>query len=118
MITANLPARDFDETERFYAQLGFERIYRSDDWMILSRQGMQVEFFRHPDLKPEDSWFSACLRLPEIDALHRDWSSLDLPKEGIPRLTDPFCLTGAPRMFALVDPNGSLWRVMEHADGR
>lgn len=115
-ITANLPSRDFDATEKFYATLGFRTVFRNDDWMILSRDGMLVEFFPHPDLDPRQSWFSACLRLSEIDGLHADWraaTGLTGVRDAIPRLTDPFKLPDAPRMFALVDPDGSLWRVLE-----
>jgi catechol 2,3-dioxygenase-like lactoylglutathione lyase family enzyme len=115
-ITANLPSRDFDATEEFYATLGFRTDFRNEDWMILSRDGMMVEFFPHPDLDPGQSFFSACLRLPEIDGLHADWraaTGLAGSRDAIPRLTDPFKLADAPRMFALVDPDGSLWRVLE-----
>ncbi len=117
-ITANLPSRDLDATERFYAMLGFQTEFRNAGWMILSREGMTVEFFPHPDLDPGTSCFSACLRLPEIDSLHAEWrGATDLPdtRNAIPRLTDPFTLANAPRMFALVDPDGSLWRVLESA---
>ena len=115
-ITANLPSRNFDATERFYATLGFQTDFRNDGWMILSRDGMTVEFFPHPDLDTGQSCFSACLRLPEIDGLHADWratTGLTGSHDAIPRLTDPFKLADAPRMFALVDPDGSLWRVLE-----
>ena len=117
-ITANLPSRDFDVTERFYDTLGFRRAYRGDGWMVLDRAGMNVEFFAHPGLDPLDSWFSACLRLDNIDALHREWLDTGLATSGtdLPRMgAMPTRLGGdAPRMFTLHDPDGSLWRVMEN----
>ncbi|MBK0327616.1 bleomycin resistance protein [Rhodobacteraceae bacterium F11138] len=115
MISANLPSRDFDATASFYARLGFVLSFRNDGWMILARGPDQVEFFPHPGLDPHTSWFSACLRVADIDALHRDWAGLGLSTEqqDIPRLTAPVTMPGAPRMFALVDPDGSLWRVLE-----
>jgi len=114
-ITANLPSRDFDATEAFYARLGFETRYRGDGWMILGFGDTTVEFFRHPELDPKQSWFSACLRSADIDALHDRFAQAGLPQDNrsIPRLTDPFKLDGAPRMFALVDGDGSLWRVLD-----
>lgn len=115
-ITANLPSRDFDTTESFYHKLGFVTAYRGDSWMILSRNGMWVEFFPHPELKPRESWFSACIRLPRIDALHSEWAALGLwaASDGFPNLGDPMELGGdVPRMFTLGDPDGSLWRVLE-----
>lgn len=114
-ITANLPSRDFDATEAFYARLGFATGYRDAGWMIMTREGAAVEFFPHPELAPRDSWFSACIRSDDIDALHAEFSRAGLPGEptAIPRLTGPFRPPGAPRMFALVDPDGSLWRVID-----
>lgn len=119
VITANLPSRDFDVTEAFYARLGFERVYRGDSWMILTWRGMQVEFFPHPGLDPGESWFSACLRLREIDPLYAEWAALDWPEtpDGFGRLTEPFETGGdVPRMFVMHDPDGSLWRVLETAE--
>lgn len=117
-ITANLPSRNFDETERFYARLGFTTDYRGADWMILSRDGMQIEFFPHPELVPSESWFSACMRLGEIDRLHAEWAALGMEEscEGFPRMLAPFTLEDAPRMFTLHDPDGSLWRIIETGD--
>lgn len=114
-ITANLPSRDFDRTEAFYARLGFETAMKSDGWMILRRGESLVEFFLHGDLVPGESWFSACLRAADIDSLHREFSKAGLATDAhsIPRLTGFFQPPGAPRMFALVDEDGSLWRVIE-----
>jgi len=84
--------------------------------MILSWQGHWVEFFPHPDLDPKDSWFSACIRVPEIDALYAKWSALDWDHTpgGFPNIGAPIELGGeAPRMFTIGDPDGSLWRVLE-----
>jgi len=116
IITANLPSRDFDRTAEFYGRLGFEPRFRDAGWMILGRERMVVEFFPHPELDPRASWFSACIRTADIDALHAEWSTLGLPANPreIPRLTAPSGPQGnVPRMFALVDPDGSLWRVLE-----
>ncbi|MEY8839790.1 bleomycin resistance protein [Cribrihabitans sp. XS_ASV171] len=114
-ITANLPSSDFGVTASFYARLGFETVYRDDGWMILMLDGMQVEFFAHPDVDPKSSWFSACMRVPEIEPLLEEWSKLDLPRDhvSIPRLTGITPERGpVPAMFALIDPDGSLWRII------
>lgn len=109
-ITANLPSRDFDATERFYAALGFETAYKGEDWMILTRAALELEFFPHPGLQPEESWFSACVRVVDLDALYDAWSRAGLPAEGIPRLTAPKLEPFGLRMFALIDEDGSLLR--------
>lgn len=115
-VTANLPARDFGATAAFYGRLGFAVVYRDDGWMILRRGPLELEFFAHPGHDPATSWFSACLRVDEPDALLDEWRALGLPSDdvSIPRLTGFFRPGAAPRMFALVDPDGSLLRVIDN----
>ena len=115
-ITANLPSRDFSATEAFYARLGFATDYRDEGWMILRRGPLEVEFFPHPELDPAASWFSACIRLDDIDTLFAEWENLDLPRDrtSIPRLVAPMKHQNVPRFFALIDPDGSLWRCLEN----
>lgn len=113
IVTANLPSRDYDATEAFYAPLGFARSWRDANWMILTRGETQIEFFPHPHLKPEESWFSACFRVEDLDALHDAYGKLGLPGEGIPRLHPGIQrITDDLRMFAVVDPDGSLIRCL------
>lgn len=117
-ITANLPSRDFAATSAFYAALGFGEAFRDQGWMILRRGSLELEFFPHPDLDPRESWFSACIRLDDPDALLAEWRAAGLPEDrhAIPRLTGFFRPEGAPRMFALVDADGSLLRVIDNRD--
>ncbi|MGV1003945.1 MAG: bleomycin resistance protein [Candidatus Nanopelagicales bacterium] len=117
-ITANLPSRSFPATVEFYQRLGFHVAYAGDSWLILRRGQMQVEFFSYPDLDPRTNSFSACLRVQDPDALHLEWQGAGLPDDpaAIPRLTGFFTPPGAPRMFALVDQDGSLWRCMAASD--
>jgi catechol 2,3-dioxygenase-like lactoylglutathione lyase family enzyme len=116
--TANLPSSDFTATAEFYVKLGFDVAFRNEGWMILKRDGLELEFFPHPELDKQTSWFSACIRLDSIDTMLAEWQTVGLPggKTDIPRLTDAFKLPDAPRMFALVDPDGSLLRVLENED--
>lgn len=111
-VTANLPARDLGATQAFYARLGFATEFRDEGWMILRRGPLEIEFFPHPSLDPATSAFSACLRVADVDPLHAEWSRLGLSAEGMPRLTSPRDEAFGFRMFALVDPDGSLLRVM------
>lgn len=113
-ITANLPSRDFAATAGFYGRLGFAETFRDDGWMILRRGDLLLEFFPHPDLDPRESRFSACVRVDDVDALHGDWATAGIAVDdhSIPRLTGFFTPGAAPRMFALVDPDGSLLRCM------
>lgn len=111
-ITANLPAIDFDATAEFYMKLGFEVGFKDTGWMILSRGGLEIEFFPYPDMNPWESSFSACVRVADADALRREWAGAGIPDEGIPRLTESWNDPSGHRMFAVVDENGSLLRCM------
>lgn len=117
-ITANLPSRDLAGTAAFYGRLGFGVGYRDDNWMILDRGDLRIEFFLHPDLDPKTSWFSACIRVDDPAGLLSAWRQLGLASDDgqIPRLTDFFKLGTAPRMFALVDEDGSLLRIIDNGD--
>jgi catechol 2,3-dioxygenase-like lactoylglutathione lyase family enzyme len=117
-ITANLPARDLEATSAFYARLGFVERFRDEGWMILERGPLVLEFFPHPDLDPRSSWFSACIRVDDPDALLKEWQGAGLPADhrSILRLTGFVRQALAPRMFALVDENGSLLRVIDNRD--
>jgi catechol 2,3-dioxygenase-like lactoylglutathione lyase family enzyme len=119
--TANLPSRDFAVTAGFYGALGFKTGFRDDGWMILVRGSVELEFFPMPQLKPKESWFSACLRVDDIDELYvaflaaADASGVSRSTTAIPRLTPPVLEPFGLRMFALVDPDGSLIRCISNS---
>ena len=77
---------------------------------LASNSSVEAEFVSHPESVPEESWFSACVRVGDLDALYADRRPVILPKHGIPRLTPPESIANDLRMFALVDCNGSLLR--------
>jgi len=114
--TPNLPAIDFEQTSRFYRSLGFEQGWRDEGWMILQRGGLILEFFPHPELKPSESWFSCCLRLDDLDAFHSACRAAGVSDtcSGVPRLGDPQIEASGLRIAYLVDPNGSLIRLIQN----
>jgi catechol 2,3-dioxygenase-like lactoylglutathione lyase family enzyme len=111
-ITANLPVRDLDAAQAFYARMGFETAFRDDGWLVLRRGSLELEMVPHPALDPSASIASACVRVNDADALHRDWMAAGLPATGIPRMTAPEDQPFGWRLFALVDPDGNLLRVL------
>ncbi|UXY16917.1 bleomycin resistance protein [Chitiniphilus purpureus] len=113
--TPNLPSRDFDLTQRFYAPLGFACTYRDDGWLILERDGLCLEFFAHPALDPASSWFSCCLRLDDVHAFHRICRAAGIPESttGFPRLHRPEPQPWGGLMGALIDPDGTLLRLIQ-----
>jgi hypothetical protein len=115
-ITANLPARDMDETAAFYQAFGFAVGFKDDGWMILTRGALELEFFPHSDLNPRESCFSACIRVDDLDALYAGFAKAGLPTDcwSMPRISEPKVEPFGLRMFALIDPNGSLLRCIDN----
>ena len=114
--TPNLPSRDFSLTIAFYAPLGFDLSWRDDHWLILERGSATLEFFPYPDLDPASSSFGCCLRLDDADSFYAACVTAGIRegKAGFPRLhpieMQPFGL----RMGALLDPDGSLLRIIQN----
>jgi catechol 2,3-dioxygenase-like lactoylglutathione lyase family enzyme len=113
-VTANLPSRDLDATASFYEALGFIVEFKDAGWMIVSRGALEIEFFPL-DHEPRESCFSACVRVDDLDELYADWQRVGIHGDrwSIPRLTAPAVEHGM-RMFALVDPDGSLLRCIDN----
>lgn len=114
--TPNLPSRDFETTSRFYATLGFAQRWRDEGWMILERGGLVLEFFPHPALDPKTGWFSCCVRLDDLDASYDACKATGLPetRKGQPRLHPPEVEASGKRIGALVDPDGTLIRLIQN----
>lgn len=114
--TPNLPSRNFESTSRFYAALGFVEGWRDEGWMILNRGDIVLEFFPHPALDPKTSWFSCCLRLDDLDAFYDICKAADLSETNVgqPRLHRPTIEDSGRRIGALIDPDGTLVRLIQN----
>jgi catechol 2,3-dioxygenase-like lactoylglutathione lyase family enzyme len=114
--TPNLPSRDFTATAAFYEALGFEEGWRDNGWMILERGNLTLEFFPHPKLKPRTNWFSCCLRLDDLDAFYAVCVAAGINEacRGLPRLHPPAVEDSGLRIGALVDPDGTLIRLIQN----
>ena len=112
--TPNLPSRDFAATSDFYAGLGFAEQFRDDGWMILARGDLVLEFFPFPDLDPATSSFGCCLRLDDLDTFYDACVAAGVPEthRGWPRLHVPEVEDSGLRIGALVDPDGTLLRLI------
>lgn len=111
----NLPSRDFDATEEFYGGFGFERMFRDDGWMILTRGDLQLEFFPFPDLDPYSSGFMCCLRVADVDELYDAISRVGVPEKtrGMPRLHPVRRQDWGLRAGYLVDLDGTQLTLIE-----
>jgi hypothetical protein len=114
--TPNLPSRDFEVTSSFYRSLGFTEAWRDEGWMILKRGEVVLEFFAHPALDPSESWFSCCLRVDDLDEFYGLCRKAGIAERssGHPRLHPPRLEEWGGRMGALIDPDGTLLRLIQN----
>lgn len=113
----NLPSRDLDATFAFYGAFGFEVDYRSDDWMILRRGMLQLEFFAYPDLDPAASSFMCSVRVDRVDDLYeriRD-SGVEEREAGHPRLVPVRPQPWGQRAGFLIDLDGTQLHLIDNA---
>lgn len=84
--------------------------------MILTRGSIQLEFFPHPELDPATSWFSCCLQLDDVDEFYAACVAASIPEArwGAPRLHKPAIEESGLRIGALVDPDGTLIRLIQN----
>ena len=117
--TPNLPSRNFEATSNFYAALGFVEGWRDAGWLILKRGGLTLEFFPDSDLDPLSSSFGCCFRLDDLDAFYGVCKSMGLPEtqRGQPRLQAPKVELSGLRIAYLVDPDGTLVRLIQNERG-
>jgi hypothetical protein len=109
-----LPSRDLGETRQFYERLGFESWWKGRatwDYEIVSRGNLVLHFFLENSLVPGENGNSCYLRVLDADQLHAELSNLQLPVQGIPRLTTPANQPWGMREFTIVDLSGNLLRI-------
>lgn len=114
--TPNLPSRDFDATVQFYTPLGFAVGWRDPGWMILTRGDLTLEFFAFRDLDPLTSSFGCCLRLDDLDTFYAACVAAGVPDKrvGHPRRHPPRVEPWGGRVGALIDPDGTLLRLIQN----
>lgn len=115
LATPNLPSRDFAVTAGFYGALGFEERWRDAGWMILVRGSMTLEFFLYPEFDPYSSSFGSCLRFDEVAPFVEVVIAAGVPEQetGQPRVQRPKREAWGGLVGALIDPDGSLLRLIE-----
>lgn len=114
--TPNLPSRSYAKTIEFYSTLGFGTSWHDSNWLILERDGLCLEFFRYPDLDPAESSFGCCLRLDDLAGFCAQCELAGIPEtdKGWPRLHPPKQEHSGMTIAYLVDPDGSLLRLVQN----
>jgi catechol 2,3-dioxygenase-like lactoylglutathione lyase family enzyme len=104
-----LPSRSLLQTIKFYETLGFSgRLLASDTYAILTRGDLELHFFPHPELRPQECYAGCYMRVAEVDALHSAFAPAALPASGIPRMERVENKPWRMREFALIDEDGNL----------
>lgn len=107
-----LPSRSIRKTLTFYGRLGFAvEAFPGPDYAIATRGSLEIHFFLHESLRPEESAFGCYLRVMDVDAIHKAFSTAGLPGKGIPRMDPIEDKPWGMREFAIVDEDGSLLRI-------
>jgi catechol 2,3-dioxygenase-like lactoylglutathione lyase family enzyme len=107
-----LPSRSIEKSLAFYARLGFEgEAFPGHDYAIIVRGTLELHFFLHEALKPEESAFSCYLRVQDVDEIYKAFAGAGLPKKGIPRIDVLEVKPWGMKEFALVDEDGTLIRI-------
>lgn len=119
IATPNLPSRSFEKTQSFYKALGFDTKWCDDEWLILESGSLVLEFFPHPNIDPATSWFSCCLRFDDVDAFYSKILSagIDEKATGWPRAHPPKRESWGGYVGALIDPDGTLLRLISKQSG-
>jgi catechol 2,3-dioxygenase-like lactoylglutathione lyase family enzyme len=109
-----MPSRDLTETRAFYRALGFRPWFDDTAWQgyeIMSRGHLVVHFSLERGLDAARNDSGCYLRVTDADGCHALWTAMNLPEEGIPRMTAPRDEAWGMREFTIVDPSGNLLRI-------
>lgn len=114
----NLPSRDLTATAAFYGGFGFRQLHRDDDWLVLRRGDLQIEFFRKDDLSPREHDFGCCLRVADLQSLYDAVRAAGIPEKryGLPSVRPIETQPWGQQMSTLLDPDGNLLRMIADED--
>ena len=107
-----LPAKDFEQSKRFYEALGFEK--RLDGEVAIFGVGASSFILQKYFQKNWAENFMMQLMVDDLDEWWAHVSSLDLPaKFGVSEPKPPKVQAWGLRVAYLVDPSGVLWHVAQ-----
>ena len=122
---AILPCKELDESISFYETLGFKRTYRQlrpNPSAVVALEDIHIHLAGIEGFKPEDSYGSVIIVVPDPDSLYRSFASKlretygKLPVAGIPRILRPRKQYGTVSGFSVVDPGGNWLRIYKLGD--
>jgi hypothetical protein len=118
-----LPCASVDEIADFFQPMGFKvtfRQLRPYPYLALSRDGIDGHYFGMDGFRPEDSYSTCLIVVPDTEPLFEIFAAGlrerygRLPMSGFPRITRPRRRKNAGNLsgFSLVDPAGNWLRVV------
>ena len=107
--TVNLPSADFDQTERFYAAVGFATRFRDHGWIILQRGAVELEFFPHP-VNPLTTIARSGLRVDDLDGLRNQVRSKQVQMAQIEGDFEKGFADGAEASLKVISLTAQAWR--------
>ena len=116
----NLPSRDLAATAVFYGGFGFRELHRDDNWLVLRRGDLQIEFFRKDNLEPRGHDIACCLRVADLESLYDAVQAAGIPEKryGLPSVRPIATMPWGQQMSTLLDPDGNLLRMIADDDTR
>lgn len=104
-----LLSKNFDWMIAFYGRFGVVEIMRFGTRQLLIRhERLELSFTPRPNNRPGNQWHSFYARALNTAALKWEWTTVDLPHEGIPRE-----VPATPRPWGvieahIIEPGGTL----------
>jgi hypothetical protein len=109
-IKAFVPAKDFELSKRFYADLGFELEWDSED-LACFRAGTSSFLLQRFYVKEHADNFMMHMLVEDVEAWWRHVVSTELGRKYGVRMLPPADRPWGIRDFTVDDPTGVLWRV-------
>lgn len=114
-LKAFVPARDFEQSKRFYADLGFAIPWSSDALAYLHAGACSFLLERHPRWAA-NAPFRMHLLVADVDAWWQHVTSQRLGERYGVHAEPPADRAWRIRDFVLADPSGVLWRIGTNLD--
>jgi uncharacterized glyoxalase superfamily protein PhnB len=88
-VAPGMPTTDMERTLRHYARMGFAaRVYASDGFAILTRDGVELHFSLRTDHDPRRTAACIYVRVEDVDAVYRELEAAGVELRREPRDTD------------------------------
>ena len=104
-----LPAKDYQQSRRFYEAIGFDT-YSLGEAMAELNLGPHAFILHHHDVEPADNAWVMHVLVEDVRSWWRHLDSLDLAgRFGVPILGPPRDEPWGLTVVYLTDPSGTLW---------